>query len=136
MGANHQRQAVPLIRPEAPWVGTGMEHRAARDANAMVTAQRGGVVSSVDAQEILIRTGQALHLEEGEHTFSEMGYDVYKLKNFKRSNSGTCIHQRPRVNIGDEVQEGDVIADGTATEGGELALGRKRALCLHAVGWT
>lgn len=130
MGANHQRQAVPLIRPEAPWVGTGMEHRAARDANAMVVAHRSGVVSSVDAEEILIRTGQALHLEEGEHTFSEMGYDVYKLKNFKRSNSGTCIHQRPRVNIGDVVEVGDVIADGTATEGGELALGRN-ILCAY-----
>ena len=130
MGANHQRQAVPLISPEAPWVGTGMEHRAARDANAMVIAHRGGVVSSVDAEEILIRTGQALHVEEGEHAFSEMGYDVYKLKNFKRSNSGTCIHQRPRVNIGDVVEAGDVIADGTATEGGELALGRN-VLCAY-----
>ena len=130
MGANHQRQAVPLIRPEAPWVGTGMEHRAARDANAMVIAHRGGVVSSVDSEEILIRTGQALHFEEGEHAFSEMGYDVYKLKNFKRSNSGTCIHQRPRVNIGDTVAAGDVIADGTATEGGELALGRN-ILCAY-----
>ena len=130
MGANHQRQAVPLIRPEAPWVGTGMEHRAARDANAMVIAHRGGVVSSIDAEEILVRTGQALHVEEGEHAFSEMGYDVYKLKNFKRSNSGTCIHQRPRVNIGDVVEAGDVIADGTATEGGELALGRN-ILCAY-----
>ena len=130
MGANHQRQAVPLISPEAPWVGTGMEHRAARDANAMVIAHRSGVVSSVDAEEILIRTGQALHVEEGEHAFSEMGYDVYKLKNFKRSNSGTCIHQRPRVNIGDVVEAGDVIADGTATEGGELALGRN-ILCAY-----
>lgn len=130
MGANHQRQAVPLISPEAPWVGTGMEHRAARDANAMVIAHRGGVVSSIDAEEILIRTGQALHVEEGEHAFSEMGYDVYKLKNFKRSNSGTCIHQRPRVNIGDVVEAGDVIADGTATEGGELALGRN-ILCAY-----
>jgi DNA-directed RNA polymerase subunit beta len=130
MGANHQRQAVPLISPESPWVGTGMEHRAARDANAMVVAHRGGVVSSVDAKEILIRTGQALHLEEGEHTFSEMGYDVYKLKNFKRSNSGTCIHQRPRVEIGDVIEAGDVIADGTSTEGGELALGRN-ILCAY-----
>ncbi len=130
MGANHQRQAVPLISPEAPWVGTGIEHRAARDANAMVVAHRDGVVSSVDAQEILIRTGQALHLEEGEHAFSEMGYDVYKLKNFKRSNSGTCIHQRPRVDIGDVVEAGDVIADGTSTEGGELALGRN-ILCAY-----
>lgn len=130
MGANHQRQAVPLISPEAPWVGTGMEHRAARDANAMVVAHRGGVVTSVDAEEILIRTGQALHLEEGEHTFSEMGYDVYKLKNFKRSNSGTCIHQRPRVEIGDVVEKGDVVADGTSTEGGELALGRN-ILCAY-----
>ena len=102
----------------------------------MVIAQRGGVVSSVDAEEILIRTGQALHVEEGEHAFSEMGYDVYKLKNFKRSNSGTCIHQRPRVNIGDVVEAGDVVADGTATEGGELALGKKCALRLYAMGWT
>ncbi len=130
MGANHQRQAVPLISPEAPLVGTGMEHRAARDANAMVVAHSGGVVTSVDAEEILIRTGQALHLEEGEHTFSEMGYDVYKLKNFKRSNSGTCIHQRPRVEIGDVIEKGDVIADGTSTEGGELALGRN-ILCAY-----
>ncbi len=130
MGANHQRQAVPLISPEAPWVGTGMEHRAARDANAMVVAHRGGVVTSVDAEEILIRTGQALHLEEGEHTFSEMGYDVYKLKNFKRSNSGTCIHQRPRIEIGDVIEKGDVIADGTSTESGELALGRN-ILCAY-----
>lgn len=130
MGANHQRQAVPLISPEAPLVGTGMEHRAARDANAMVVAHRGGVVSSVDAEEILIHTGQALHVEEGEHAFSEMGYDVYKLKNFKRSNSGTCIHQKPLVNIGDAVKAGDVIADGTATEGGELALGRN-ILCSY-----
>ena len=130
MGANHQRQAVPLISPEAPWVGTGVEHRAARDANAMVIAHRGGVVSSVDAEEILIRTKQALHVEAGEHAFSEMGYDVYHLKNFKRSNSGTCIHQMPRVDIGDVVEAGDVIADGTSTEGGELALGRN-ILCAY-----
>ncbi len=130
MGANHQRQAVPLISPEAPWVGTGVEHRAARDANAMVIARRGGVVSSVDAEEILIRTGEALHVESGEHAFSEMGYDVYHLKNFRRSNSGTCIHQLPRVNIGDVIEVGDVIADGTSTEGGELALGRN-ILCAY-----
>ena len=130
MGANHQRQAVPLIRPEAPLVGTGMEEPAARYSGALITAKRAGTVTSVSADEILIYTGEALHHDEGENTFSEMGYDVYKLQTFKRSNSGTCIHQRPIVAVGDKVEAGQVIIDGTSTENGELALGRN-VLCAY-----
>ena len=130
MGANHQRQAVPLIRPEAPLVGTGMEEPAARYSGALITAKRAGTVTSVSADEILIYTGETLHHDEGENTFSEMGYDVYKLQTFKRSNSGTCIHQRPIVAVGDEVEAGQVIIDGTSTENGELALGRN-VLCAY-----
>ena len=130
MGSNHQRQAVPLIQPEAPLVGTGMEEPAARYSGALITATRAGTVTSVSADEILIYTGETLHHDEGENTFSEMGYDVYKLQTFKRSNSGTCIHQRPIVEVGDKVEVGQVIADGTSTENGELALGRN-ILCAY-----
>ena len=130
MGANHQRQAVPLIQPEAPLVGTGMEGPAARYSGALITAKRAGTVTSVSADEILIYTGEALHHDEGENTFSEMGYDVYQLQTFKRSNSGTCIHQCPIVAVGDTVEAGQVIADGTSTENGELALGRN-ILCAY-----
>ena len=130
MGANHQRQAVPLVRPEAPLVGTGMEGPAARYSGALITAKRAGIVTSVSADEILIYTGEAFHHDEGENTFSEMGYDVYKLQTFKRSNSGTCIHQRPIVAVGDKVEAGQVIVDGTSTENGELALGRN-ILCAY-----
>lgn len=130
MGSNHQRQAVPLIRPEAPLVGTGMEEPAARYSGALITATRAGTVTSVSADEILIYTGETLHHDKGENTFSEMGYDVYKLQTFKRSNSGTCIHQRPTVSVGDTVEAEQVIADGTSTEDGELALGRN-VLCAY-----
>ena len=130
MGANHQRQAVPLVRSEAPLVGTGMEEPAARYSGALITAKRAGTVTSVSADEILIYTGEALHHDAGENTFSEMGYDVYKLQTFKRSNSGTCIHQRPIVAVGDQVEAEQVIVDGTSTENGELALGRN-ILCAY-----
>ncbi len=130
MGSNHQRQAVPLIQPEAPLVGTGMEEPAARYSGALITATRAGIVTSVSADEVLIYTGETLHHDEGENTFSEMGYDVYKLQTFKRSNSGTCIHQRPIVSVGDKVEVDQVIADGTSTENGELALGRN-ILCAY-----
>ena len=130
MGANHQRQAVPLVRPEAPLVGTGMEEPAARYSGALITAKRAGTVTSVSADEILIYTGEALHHDAGENTFSEMGYDVYKLQTFKRSNSGTCIHQRPIVAVGDKVEAGQPIVDGTSTDNGELALGRN-ILCAY-----
>ena len=130
MGSNHQRQAVPLIQPEAPLVGTGMEGPAALSSGALITTTRAGTVTSVSADEILIYTGETLHHDKGENTFSEMGYDVYKLQTFKRSNSGTCIHQHPIVAVGDRVETGQVIADGTSTESGELALGRN-ILCAY-----
>ena len=123
MGANQQRQAVPLVRPRAPLVGTGMEYRAARDSGAVVLAKRDGVVESISASELIIRTDDAFRVDGGEQSFSEMGYDVYHLTNFKRSNNGTCIHQIPCVAVGDHVEAGQVIADGTATDNGELALG-------------
>jgi DNA-directed RNA polymerase subunit beta len=123
MGSNMQRQAVPLIRPEAPLIGTGMEHKAARDSGAVVLAKRDGIVESVSASEIIIRTDDAFRIAGGEQSFSEMGYDVYRLTTFKRSNSGTSLHQRPCVGVGEEIKAGQVIADGTSTENGELALG-------------
>ncbi|MDE0300266.1 MAG: DNA-directed RNA polymerase subunit beta [Candidatus Poribacteria bacterium] len=123
MGANQQRQAVPLVRPQAPMVGTGMEFRAARDSGAVVLAKRDGIVESVSAAEIIVRTDDAFRVDGGEQSFSEMGYDVYHLTNFKRSNNGTCIHQIPCVAVGEHVEAEQVIADGTATDDGELALG-------------
>ena len=123
MGSNMQRQAVPLISPEAPRIGTGMESKAARDSGAVVLAKRDGTVESVSASEIIIRTDDAFHVDGGEQSFSEMGYDVYRLMNFRRSNNGTCIHQRPCVDVGEKIKARQVIADGTATDNGELALG-------------
>ncbi len=130
MGANHQRQAVPLLCPEAPLVGTGMEIHAARDSGALCIAKREGTVVSVSADDIIIRTGEALHADIGETQKSEMGYDVYKLHKFKRSNSGTCFHQHPVVSVGDRVSTGDILADGPSTHHGELALGRN-ILCAY-----
>ncbi len=130
MGANHQRQAVPLIQPEAPLVGTGMEVHAARYSGALCIARRSGTVVSVSAEDIIIRTGEALHSDDGETQKSEMGYDVYKLQTFKRSNSGTCFHQHPIVSVGATVTAGDILADGPSTEQGELALGRN-VLCAY-----
>ena len=123
MGANQQRQAVPLIRSQAPLIGTGMEYKTAIDSGAVVVAQRDGIVESVSAEEIIIRTEDTFNIVSGEQSFSEMGYDVYKLLKFKRSNSGTCINQRPIVKVGEKITAGQVIADGAATDGGELALG-------------
>jgi len=123
MGANQQRQAVPLIRPQAPLIGTGMEYKTAIDSGSVVVAKRDGIVESVSADEIIIRTEDAFNIVSGEQSFSEMGYDVYKLLKFKRPNSGTCINQRPIVKVGEKVTAGQVIADGAATDLGELALG-------------
>jgi len=123
MGANQQRQAVPLIRPQAPLIGTGMEYKTAIDSGSVVVAKRDGIVESVSADEIIIRTEDAFNIVSGEQSFSEMGYDVYKLLKFKRPNSGTCINQRPIVKVGEKVTAGRVIADGAATDLGELALG-------------
>lgn len=111
MGANMQRQAVPLIRTEAPIVGTGMEYKAAKDSGVVVLAKEDGVVVKVSANSIDIRN------KAGQIT-------TYKLLKFKRSNQGTCVNQRPIVNVGDEVKKGQIIADGPATENGEIALGK------------
>ncbi|MEM6682461.1 MAG: DNA-directed RNA polymerase subunit beta [Pseudomonadota bacterium] len=117
MGSNMQRQAVPLVRAEAPFVGTGMESVVARDSGAAIAARRGGVVDQVDATRIVIRTTEAL--EPG-----ESGVDIYRLAKFQRSNQNTCINQRPLVRVGDVVQRADIICDGPSTELGDLALGR------------
>ena len=117
MGSNMQRQAVPLLRSEAPFVGTGMESIVARDSGAAIGARRAGVVDQVDATRIVVRATQDIDAERS-------GVDIYRLMKFQRSNQNTCINQRPLVQIGDRVERGDVIADGPATELGELALGR------------
>jgi DNA-directed RNA polymerase subunit beta len=117
MGSNMQRQAVPLVKAEAPFVGTGMEETVARDSGAAITATRGGVVDQVDATRIVIRA-------IGEVEPGQSGVDIYSLQKFQRSNQNTCINQRPLVKVGDVVEPGDVIADGPSTDLGELALGR------------
>ncbi|MCM8730946.1 DNA-directed RNA polymerase subunit beta [Hephaestia sp. GCM10023244] len=117
MGSNMQRQAVPLVRAEAPFVGTGMEETVARDSGAAIAAKRSGVVDQVDAARIVIRA-------TGEVDAGKSGVDIYTLMKFQRSNQSTCINQRPLVKVGDAVNVGDVIADGPSTEFGELALGR------------
>jgi DNA-directed RNA polymerase subunit beta len=119
MGSNMQRQAVPLLVPEAPLVGTGMEHKAAKDSGVTVVAKRGGVVERVTANEILIRVQEEV---DGKIVLGNL--DRYKLLKFMRSNQGTCINQRPIVRKGDIVKKGDIIADGPATDQGELALGK------------
>ncbi|MEE9231547.1 MAG: DNA-directed RNA polymerase subunit beta [Acidobacteriota bacterium] len=122
MGSNMQRQAVPLLRAEAPLVGTGMESVTARDSGAVVICQRGGVVDSVDSQRIIVRVGK----EGGgnEVPSEDFGADIYSLTKFKRSNQNTCINQRPIIQAGQTVRRGDVLADGPCTDRGELALGR------------
>ncbi|HLI64445.1 MAG TPA: DNA-directed RNA polymerase subunit beta [Terriglobales bacterium] len=121
MGANMQRQSVPLLRAQAPLVGTGMEGVTARDSGAVVLARRSGIVDSVDSERIIVRV-------EGEHhpaqLSREVGSDIYQLIKFKRSNQNTCINQRPIVKKGQRVAKGEVIADGPCTDMGELALGR------------
>jgi len=117
MGSNMQRQAVPLLRTEAPFVGTGVEDVVARDSGVAVVARRDGVVESVDANRIVVK-----HDDVQSEVGSEI--DIYKLTKYRRSNQNTCINQKPIVNVGDQVKAGDLIADGPATEMGELALGR------------
>ncbi len=113
MGSNMQRQAVPLLQPEAPLVGTGMEHVAARDSGALVLVKRGGVVESVDASRIVVRTSE-----------NGGGVDIYNLIKFQRSNQATCLNQKAVANVGDPVVRGDILGDGPCTEAGELALGK------------
>ncbi len=117
MGSNMQRQAVPLIQAEAPFVGTGMEGTVARDSGAAIGARRTGIVDQVDAARIVIRATE--DVQSG-----KSGVDIYTLMKFQRSNQSTCINQRPLVKVGDVVRKGDIIADGPSTELGELALGR------------
>ncbi len=120
MGSNMQRQAVPLIRGEAPLVGTGMERVTARDSGAVVLCKRDGIVDQVDSERIIVRV-------ESDHSgvlSREVGADIYQLIKFKRSNQNTCISQKPLVRVGDRVKKAQVLADGPCTERGELALGR------------
>ncbi len=123
MGSNMQRQAVPLLRTDSPVVGTGLEGKVARDSGAMITTKRAGTVESVSADAIVVKYDRA----KGERRivdFTEAaGLDVYPITKFKRSNQDTCINQRPLVREGDRVEVGDVLADGAATQKGELALG-------------
>jgi DNA-directed RNA polymerase subunit beta len=121
MGSNMQRQSVPLLRAEAPLVGTGMERVTAQDSGAVVIAKRDGVVDSVDSERIIIR---AEHGIAGGTTSREINADIYQLTKFKRSNQNTCINQKPIVRESQAVKKGDVIADGPCTNSGELALGR------------
>ena len=121
MGSNMQRQAVPLLRARAPFVGTGMEFITARDSGAVVVARRSGTVDYVDSRRVVVRV-------EGEDEDSaltkEMGADIYNLTKFRRSNQNTCISQKPIVRVGQKVTQGQVLADGPSTEVGELALGQ------------
>jgi DNA-directed RNA polymerase subunit beta len=121
MGSNMQRQAVPLLKAEAPLVGTGLERTVARDSGAVVLAKRGGIVDQVDAERIIVR----VEGEEGEGVAGkEFGADIYPLVKFRRSNQNTCINQKPIVVEGQQVARGQVLADGPCTDRGELALGR------------
>src|SRR5208282_5638550 len=120
MGSNMQRQAVPLIRGEAPLVGTGMERVTARDSGAVVLCKRDGIVDQVDSERIIVRV-------ESDHSgvlSREVGADIYTLTKFKRSNQNTCINQKPVVRVGDRVKTAQVLADGPCTDRGELGLGR------------
>jgi DNA-directed RNA polymerase subunit beta len=117
MGSNMQRQAVPLLKADAPLVGTGMEEVVARDSGAAITARRSGTVDQVDAQRVVIRCDE-------KNADGTPIVDIYTLQKFQRSNQNTCINQRPIVKVGDRMQAGDVIADGPSTELGELALGQ------------
>jgi DNA-directed RNA polymerase subunit beta len=116
MGSNMQRQAVPLIRADAPLVGTGMEAAVARDSGATIVARREGIVDQIDGARIVVRATN--------EDATTKGVDIYRLRKFMRSNQSTCINQRPLVKVGDRVADGDIIADGPSTELGELALGR------------
>jgi DNA-directed RNA polymerase subunit beta len=123
MGSNMQRQAVPLLRTEAPFVGTGMEKTVARDSGVTIVARRDGVVESVDSTRIVIKADKTSGTRD-------TGVDIYNLVKYQRSNQNTCINQRPIIVVGDQVKAGDVIADGPSTEMGELALGRNVVVAL------
>ncbi len=117
MGSNMMRQAVPLLKPESPLVGTGIESDVALDSGVTIVAKRDGIVDKIDGKRIVIKATQ-------ETDFSKSGVDIYNLQKFKRSNQNTCINQKPLVRVGDNVKSGDIIADGPSTKLGELALGK------------
>ena len=117
MGSNMQRQAVPLLRAEAPLVGTGIEGVVARDSGSAIMAKRAGIIDQVDAQRIVIRVTEGLEI-------GDAGVDIYRMRKFQRSNQNTCINQRPLVKVGQNVKQGEVVADGPSTDLGELALGK------------
>ena len=112
-----RRQAVPLLKPESPLVGTGIESDVALDSGVTIVAKRDGIVDKIDGKRIVIKVTE-------ETDFSKSGVDIYNLQKFKRSNQNTCINQRPLVTVGDRVKSGDIIADGPSTKLGELALGK------------
>ncbi len=117
MGSNMMRQAVPLLKPEAPLVGTGIESDVALDSGVTIVAKRAGIVDKIDGKRIVIKASD-------EKDFTKSGVDIYNLQKFKRSNQNTCINQKPLVRVGDKVKTGDIIADGPSTKIGELALGK------------
>jgi DNA-directed RNA polymerase subunit beta len=117
MGSNMMRQAVPLLKPESPLVGTGMESDVALDSGVTIVAKRNGIVDKIDGKRIVVKATEVKDL-------SQSGVDIYNLSKFKRSNQNTCINQRPLVKVGDLIKKGDIIADGPATKLGELALGK------------
>ncbi len=127
MGSNMQRQAVPLLRAEAPLVGTGMEAKVAIDSGAAIQARRAGVIDQVDATRIVIRATEDL-------APGDPGVDIYRMRKFQRSNQNTCINQRPLVKVGDVIGKGEVIADGPSTDMGELALGKN--VCVAFMPWN
>lgn len=127
MGSNMQRQAVPLLNPEAPIVGTGMEEKVARDAGAVIEAKTDGTVEEVTGDYIKIKSSS----RKDENIFDEdAGYDLYFLNTYERTNQDTCIIQRPLVNVGDKIKKGDIIADGQSCDNGELALGQNLLVAL------
>ncbi len=117
MGSNMMRQAVPLLKPESPLVGTGIESDVALDSGVTIVAKRDGIVDKIDGKRIVIKA-------TSETDYSKSGVDIYNLQKFKRSNQNTCINQKPLVRVGDKVKSGDIIADGPSTKIGELALGK------------
>ena len=117
MGSNMMRQAVPLLKPEAPLVGTGIESDVALDSGVTIVAKRSGVVDKIDGKRIVVKATE-------ERDLSQSAVDIYNLSKFKRSNQNTCINQKPLVKVGDQIKKGDIIADGPATKLGELALGK------------
>ena len=117
MGSNMMRQAVPLLKPESPLVGTGIEGDVALDSGVTIVARRGGLIDKIDGKRIVVKATE-------EKDLSESGVDIYNLLKFQRSNQNTCINQKPLVKVGDVVKKGDIIADGPATKLGELALGK------------